>query len=208
MGLLLALITFTISSTCAALGQIIGLRGGLLCVYVAAAGGGTWIWNAISISNLDNLLALAYLPALAAMALDTPASAKLGDSVVAGVLAAGLLYTYPEFAVLSLSGSGLFFLKGLWKTSVRRSFMKAIVFTVTTGVVMWPYGPELAAFVRNQVAAGLAEGSPRPGEGAFAGLVDPNLHLAAFWGLASDRENRDLLWARYNLLGAFTFWRF
>ena len=77
VGLLLALIIFTISSTCAALGRIIGLRRGLLGLYVVAAGGGTWIWHAISISNLDNLLALAYLPALAAVALDKPTSSKL-----------------------------------------------------------------------------------------------------------------------------------
>jgi hypothetical protein len=201
VGLLLALTIFTISSTCAALGRIIGLRRGLLGLYVVAAGGGTWIWHAISVSNLDNLLALAYLPALAAVALDRPTSSKFGGAVVAGVLAAGLLYTYPEFAILLLSCSGLFFLQRVRKMPVRQSLMSAVVFTVTTGALIWPYGPDLAAFLRNQLASGLAAGTLRPGEGTFAGLVNPKLHLAAFWGLASHNETRDLLWARYILAG-------
>jgi hypothetical protein len=193
LGLLLSLSTFTIGSACAAFGRELGLPNRLLLLAAAGAGGGNWIGNAILVSNLDNLLVLPFVPALAALGSEEPQIIRPGKAVIAGLLAAAILYTYPEFAGLCLFCGGLFFARTLLKMRVRQSLIAIGICALTVGLLTSPYAGELAFFLRTQVSAGVAK-APRPGDGVFNGLLDPALRLSAFWALGPESGTRPWLW--------------
>jgi hypothetical protein len=184
-GLLLTLSTFTIGTACAAFGRVLGLANGLLVLAAVAGGAGNWISNAVLVSNLDNLLALPFLPALAAVASDAKQLAYPGTACIAGLFAAAVLYTYPEFGALCLLCSSLFFIRPLLTLPHRRAIISIGMCALTLGVLVSPYAADLVSFLRLQLGAGISTVPPRPGEGAFSGLVDSTHRLVAFWGLGA-----------------------
>ncbi len=195
-GLLLALSTFVIGSTCAATGRVLGLPNRLLLLAAVAGGGGNWIANAILASNLDNLLALSYLPALAVLGLDAATTVPQGRAVLVGLLIAGATYTYPEFGLIGVSCGSLYFVHFLFKWPIRLSVISLILCIGTTSVLVWPYVGELWQFLRMQATSGVSV-ADRPAAFYLRGLVDPLGRIDALWALgAEDTVKPSLLLAR------------
>jgi hypothetical protein len=192
-GLLLVLSTFIIGSTCAAVGRGLGLPNKLLPLVAVGSGAGNWIANAIWVSNLDNLLALPYLPALAVLGIDKAATAPEGRAFVAGLLAAGTLYTYPEFALVVLCCGVLYFLDWPLKLPSRQGLKSILFCALTAAVLISPYVAELARFLQYQFSSGVSP-NPRPGEGAFSGLLDASRMPAALWALGAEDSAKPSQW--------------
>ena len=131
------------------------------------------------------MLALGYVPALAALALDESPTPFRGRSVICGIIAAATLYTYPEFASVCLACSALFFVTPLLKQRLAVTIPGVLLGAVVAGILVLPYASELIGFVSRQLAAGVAT-APRPAEGVFSGLLLPLLRPAAIWGLGPE----------------------
>jgi hypothetical protein len=204
-GLLLALSTFIIGSSSAGIGYVLGLRRHWLLLVAVGAGAGNWIANAVVVNNLDNLLALSYLPALAALGLDESPRERFGKEIVVGLLVAGALYTYPEFALLVLACALPFLAVSLFALPRRRAVVSVALVAVIAGVLVWPYLPEMAAFLRNQVTAGTAQAG-RPAEGLYSGLLDPVRRPAALWALGTEDAAQPTSWLSTSVaLGLWSF---
>jgi hypothetical protein len=188
-GLLLALATFAIGSACAAVGRALGLSNRVALLAAIAAAGGNWIVNAMLVWNLDNLMVLAITPALATLAMEAGPGARAGMAVLAGLFVSSALYTYPEFSVLIIGGSALFFAGPLWRLPIRRSIAGLALCALTAAMLVAPYARELVQFFRIQLTVGGLK-PPRAGEGAFAGLLDTTIQLPAIWGLGAESNIR------------------
>ena len=88
-GLLVAMSSFVIACAGAAAGRVFGLPNGLLVLVAVGSGAGNWMANAVSVSNLDKMLALSYVPALAALALDESPTPFRGRFVICGIIWSG-----------------------------------------------------------------------------------------------------------------------
>jgi hypothetical protein len=197
-GPLLMLSAFTIGSTSAAVGRALGLPNRYAFLVALGSGGGNWIANAVWVSNVDNLLALPALPALATLGLHRSATGLRGRAVVVGLLTAATIYTYPEFALVILCCGALFFIKSSFGWPLRATLTAILIAVVTAGVLVWPYAHQYFTFFQTQFGTSSAAAG-RPGEGAFNGLIDPHRRLAALWGLGSEHiELSPRMW-RQNL---------
>ena len=159
---------------------VMGLRNRLLLLVAVGGGDGNWIANATSwVSNLDNLLALSYLPALATLGLTTRRlRRRAGPSSSA---------CWPQARSTHIRSSRCMprlqrpVLHGLTVHAPgRRSLIGIAICALTTGVLVWPYAADLLHFVQNQLAAGVSTSRARGG--AFGGLLDPSRRLARFLG--------------------------
>lgn len=184
-GLLVAISSFVMACATAAAGRVFGLPNGLLALVAVGSGAGNWMANAVSVSNLDNMLALPYVPALAALALDENPTPFRGRFVICGIIGAATLYTYPEFAPVCLGCGALFFVTPLLKHRLAVTVPALLLGIFLAVVLVLPYASELIGFVSWQFAAGVATG-PRPAEGAFSGLLLPLIRPAAIWGLGPE----------------------
>ena len=184
-GLLLMISTFTIGSTSAAVGRAFGLPNRYAFLLALGSGGGNWIANAIWISNIDNLLALPALPALATLSLARSRTALSGKAIVVGLLTAATVHTYPEFAPVILCCGALFFVNSAFGRPDRATMAAVLIALVTAGSLVWPYAHEFLTFFRNQLGQGVAA-TPRPAEGAFNGLINAHRWPAALWALGSE----------------------
>jgi len=184
-GLLVSLGSFVMACAGAAAGRVFGLPNGWLVLVAVGCGAGNWMANALWASNLDNMLALGYVPGLAALALDESPTPFRGRSVICSIFAAATLYTYPEFAAACLACSALFFVAPLLKQRFAVTIPGVVLGTAIAGFLVLPYASELIGFVSRQLAAGVAAG-PRPAEGVFNGLLFPLLRPAAIWGLGPE----------------------
>jgi len=193
-GLLLVLASFVIGTSCAAVGRVLGLSNRLVLLVAIGGGAGNWIANAIFVSNLDNLLALPYLPGLAALGSEESPTEPRGKAFVVGLVAAGAIYTYPEFAFVALGLSVAYFVSWPFKLAARQSLHAVLICVVTAGVLTLPYIAELALFLQRQLASGVASASPRPGEGAFNGLLELDRRPAALWALGPEDSARPIEW--------------
>jgi hypothetical protein len=160
-----------------------------------------WITNLVWAYNLDNGLALAYLPALAGGLLLVEAR-TMRWWVLFGALGAGILYTYPELAPLVLAGALIIALPRLWRE--RHDWpiwlRGTAIGLAVASVLLLPAVKDLLEFWQGQIGS-LHGSSIRPGEGFFRGLLDPRFQLGAFWGLGGEHRIIDLNGARV-LLGA------
>jgi hypothetical protein len=192
-GLLAALSTFIFGCASTAAGRIMGLSPRFLWLVALGAGAGNWIGNAVLVSNLDNLLALSYMPALAALGLaDTP-TGRPGRAVVCGLIAAATIYTYPEFAPVLLGCSALFLVQPFFTSPLLPALRAAVLGAAVAAVLVLPYAMDLWAFFSMQLASGVST-SERPGQGVFAGLLLPLVRPAGVWGLGPEDAGRPLSW--------------
>jgi hypothetical protein len=185
-GLLLMLATFTIGSVAAAVGRTLGLSNRYAFLLALGAGAGNWIANAIWVSNVDNLLALPTLPALATLGLHQSVTGLRGRAVAVGLLTAATIYTYPEFAPVILGCGALFFIDSSFRLPLRATLVALLIAIVTTSFLVYPYAHEFLAFFRTQLGTGAAAATDRAGEGLFNGLIDPQRRLASLWALGSE----------------------
>jgi len=185
-GPLLMLATFAIGSASAAVGRAIGLSNRYAFLLALGSGGGNWIANAVWVSNVDNLLALSALPALATLGLDESANALKGKAVAVALLAAATIYTYPEFALVILCCGALFFIKPSLGRPLRTTAVAVLIALVTAVSLVSPYVIEFLTFFRTQLGTAAAAATGRAGEGLFNGLIDPHRRLAAVWALGSE----------------------
>ena len=192
-GLLLAMSSFVMAGASAAAGRTFGLPNVLLTLVAVGGGAGNWMANAILVSNLDNMLALSYVPALAALALDESPTPFPGRCVVCGILGAATLYTYPEFAAVCLGCSALFFVTPFLKQRLAVTIPGVLLGVLVAGILVLPYANELTGYVARQLASGVATSS-RPAEGMFSGLLLPLVRPAAIWGLGPEDAARAPWW--------------
>ncbi len=185
LGPLLMLSTFTIGSASAAVARALGLSNRYAFLVALGSGGGNWIANAIWVTNVDNLLALPALPAIATLGLQRSATGLTGKAVVVGLFSAATIYTYPEFAPVILCCGALFFVGWPFAWPSRATQAAVLIAVVTAGVLVSPYAREFLIFFRNQLSMGTAV-TGRAAEGAFNGLIDPHRRLASLWGLGSE----------------------
>jgi hypothetical protein len=185
-GLFLAWGLFTFAASCAFFGRAFGLSAVQLVAYLFLTIVAGWIYNLLWANNYDNLLALAFFPALiGAIAVLTPQS--WAWRLVLGLLGAGLLYAYPELAVVILGGAMLVLAERCWaERKVAKSWLWFVVCALgITIALIAPFLREMYAFIINQAASGLNSG-PKPGTGMFAGLLSLRFQPAAFWGLGGE----------------------
>jgi hypothetical protein len=201
-GLFCALTLFAYAAACAALASArsIGTRPMLLFVALATWSG--WLWNVFAVNNLDNALALAYLPAFACIGSERK-SLSGREWALTGLLASGVIYTYPEFAVVILACAVALLAHRERRAGDRRWAFGILIAIGVAFVLSGSSWPDLLRFVRAQAGGGLADG-PRPGEGWFAGLLAAKTMPSAFWALGSEFTLQPLLALRNALAGMLT----
>jgi hypothetical protein len=212
-GLFAAWAIFTFASSCAFFSIVQGLSASRQLIYLLLTVFSGWICNILWANNYDNALALAYFPALVG-ALGWLSPRGWPWRFVLGLLGAGLLYCYPEFALLTLGGVLLVVLDRYWSAPQdRRDWQLTVVCAIGIAVVLVaPYIPEMYAFIRAQATVGL-QSTPRPGEGLFMGLLWPRYLPAALWGLGGEHKLdtwlpvRNALGCLFSLLAALGFVR-
>jgi hypothetical protein len=158
-----------------------------------------WILNVLWANNLDNLLALAYAPALAVLSA-RPRPDRPGWWLGSAWLAAGLLRTYPELgvaivpcaAIVAVAVSALAQETGSTRQGRPGNWIVA-AFAAVFLVGLMPPVRDLVQLLRNQLHAATAPGVPRPGEGMFSGLIVPRHVLAGWWALGSEHAYERLL---------------
>lgn len=200
-GLLVAHSAFVFACASTAAARALGVPSYLLWIVAAGAGAGNWLANALEVSNLDNLSALAYMPALVALAADTSPMSRTGRAALCGVVVAATIYTYPEFAPVILGCSALSFVHPV---VTRRLLVRDVLIGAAVAVLAsLPYLPELWRFFEQQFAAGV-RGGIRPGEGMFAGLLLPLVRPAGIWGLGPE-DAAHVVWWPETLAGLALF---
>ena len=186
VGLFMALALFTSATSAAAVAASrawpVG-RSVLLVLLVVASG---WVANAVYANNYENLLALGYFPAIAAL-VRLPHCSR-SSWIVLGLIAAGLTCTYPELGVAVLAVGVVMVAERSWKDrsglDLRGFGLAAVVFLLLAG----PHLRSTIHFFRSQAAVALPTGqsSLRPGETLFTGLLIQRYRPSAFWGLGGE----------------------
>lgn len=145
----------------------------------------SWVRDAISVGNLDNLLFIAILPHfLTRFLLFTRGPKKTRSLLMLALTSAALFYVYPEGTVIS----GALFLPFLaWRVVddlIKRRQVKAYIFLIIAAFVLaTPYIGIFFSFLVNQVS--MAGAGVLPGANFFPGLLSPAL-LPAIFGLAQE----------------------
>src|ERR1700730_9619211 len=175
-GLLQAVGLAAYAAAAAAFALCAGLGPVAIGVTVTVTVMSGWILNVLWANNLDNLLALAYAPALAVLSAWPPPD-RPGWWLGSAWLASGLLHTYPELGVAILPCAAIVALVSGMRTRGNRpaahGHSKWIVpgFAVVFLVGLMPPARDLMGHLRNQLHAASAPGALRPGEGMFSGLI-------------------------------------
>jgi len=145
----------------------------------------SWVLDAISVGNLDNILFMAILPHFLARFLLFTRGPKNARAVLALALTvAALFYIYPEGILIS----GVLFLPFLvfrvvYDMIKRRQTSAYMLLVVSASVFAAPYAGVFYSFFVNQL--GMAGGGVRPGVNSFPGLLTPAL-LPAIFGLGQE----------------------
>jgi len=147
---------------------------------------GAWTLNAIWASNYDQLLAIVYLPAFAAI-LNLLDPRRWQWWLVLGAAFAGILYTYPEFAPVIIAATFILALPQYWRSRQHWfAWLGGGVFAVLIAVfIVSPFLKSEILFFRGQLMAGSLT-SGRPGEGFLSGLTMQSFEPSAFWGLGGE----------------------
>jgi hypothetical protein len=204
-GLLQAVGLAAYAAAAAAFASSAGLGAVSMGVTITVTVMSGWILNVLWANNLDNLLALAYAPALAVLSA-WPRPDRTGWWLASAWLAAGLLHTYPELGLVILPCAALVAVvsrsvpekyedaPGGGSTShalVRRWIVAGVAVVLLVGLM--PPARDLIQLLRGRLHAATALDSPRPGEGLFSGLIVPRHVLAGWWGLGSEHAYERLL---------------
>jgi hypothetical protein len=148
-----------------------GLRPPAALILAALTATGGWLADVAWFNNLDQGLALPFMPALAA----APALFGPGDWrrwALLGALLAGLFYTYLELAPFVLAGAALLTLPRAWAERGRwRAWLAgAAAAAALAAALLAPVRTTYLAFARMQATAALRPQGERPGDGAFDGM--------------------------------------
>jgi hypothetical protein len=144
-----------------------------------------WVGTAVWGNNLDQLLALVYMPALAAVVLVWGARDPR-RWLLFGALLAAAWYSYPEGALLVTGGAGLVVLPRFWADRRCRSLWLGTAGALAlAGLLLLPAAATLLTFVRHQYAGAAATGG-RHGFDMYCGLLEARFQPAAFWGLGGE----------------------
>jgi hypothetical protein len=163
-----------------------GLRSWLAGATVAVTLVSGWVLNVLWANNFDNLLALAYLPALAVLAVDPRGDAP-GWWLGMAWLMAGLLHTYPELALI-VAALALTIAALVMAGSTQRVTQRVAVLAcagVAFLLLLMPAWQDFVHLLRTQITAA-TDLNARPGEGLFTGLAIPRHVLAGWWALGSE----------------------
>jgi hypothetical protein len=190
-GLLRALSVFALAGACGAFARARRLPGPFASVFVVAAAICGWVSNVVWANNYDNSLALPYFPALATLAISPPGTR--GQAMLSGVVAAGLAYTYPEFAVIMLGAVTLLAAESVWKRPVPGWLARTGLAILVMALLLAPYLRDLLGFFLAQASAGLNSNAARPGAGMFPGLLEPRFALPALLGLGAELQSPRLI---------------
>ena len=188
VGLFMALALFTFATSAAAVAVSRAWQASRCILFVLLTVASGWAANAVYANNYDNLLALAYFPAIAALVRVLP-SRFHGSWSLLGVITAGLAYTFPELGVTVLAVGFVMVAERIWKT---RSWYDARGFGLAAVVFLMLVGAHLQStirYFRSQAALGLqptTQGSLRPGETMFKGLLIQKYQPSAFWSLGGE----------------------
>jgi hypothetical protein len=188
VGLLMALALFTFGTSAAAVAISRGWRAARTIFFVLLVVASGWAANAVYANNYDNLLALGYFPAIAALV--SVRRPSPGSWILLGMVAAALAYTYVELAVAVLVVGLVMIAERIWKA---RSWRDARGLGLAAIVFLLLLGPHLRSTIHYfSHEAGTVfqpgRGSLRPGETLFKGLLIPKYRLSAFWSLGSERQ--------------------
>jgi hypothetical protein len=200
-GLFVSGALFVFSTSCAFFALSIRVSSLQLVTYLVFVVVSGWMANVVWANNYDNALALSFAPLLAGLIAHFDMDAP-GWRVLLGLVGAGLFYVYPELAPL-VAALAVFAALERWRNETMPIRRWALI-VATSGTLalamMWPFVPDMLAFIGNQTSAGL-QATGRPGEVMFTGLLSRHFQPSAFWGLGAEfRVERFLRLA--NLLGA------
>jgi hypothetical protein len=162
-----------------------GLRPPAALALTALTATGGWLADVAWCNNLDQGLALAYMPALAAApALFGPRDGRRWALLAA--LLAGLLYTYPELAAVVVAGAALVSLPRLWseRASWRAWLAGGAATAAAAALLLAPARATYLAFARTQATAAALPRGSRPGDGVFDGMRGGLGHRV--WGFGGE----------------------
>lgn len=156
---------------------------GAACALLTVVSGFTI--NAAGVNNYDNILVLAFFPALSGVF----ASAVFTDrrqALFAGFLAAAPAFFYPESLALLAAACACPLLWRLIEDRDARPRAKLVFVPLVPAVALLAAAPQISvihARLAGQLSQGLTQGVLRPGEGYFQGLVSLDGFTAAYFGL-------------------------
>jgi hypothetical protein len=165
--------------------RVDGQRPGPAAVATAVALLGGWIATAVWGNNFDQLLALVYMPALAAT-MHLWEARDWRRWLLLGALLAGAWYTYPECAPFVIGGAALIALPRLW--AERRAWpawVGSAAALLVAGLLLLPAAATLLRFAHRQYAE-VFTGTRQIGYEMYCGLLNPAYQPAAFWGLGGE----------------------
>jgi hypothetical protein len=188
VGLVMALALFTAGMSAAAVAVSRAWQVGRSVLFILLVVTSGWAANAVYANNYDNLLALGYLPAIAAVVRVFQLGSR-GSWILLGLIAAGLTYTYPELVAPLLALGLVMVAERSWKAGSWRDArgigLAAVVFLLLAG----PHLPSTIRFLRSQAGSVFhpaGQSSLRPGEMLFKGLLIQKYRPSAFWGLGGE----------------------
>jgi hypothetical protein len=188
VGLFMALALFTFGTSAAAVAVSRAWEAGRSSLFVLLAVASGWVANSVYANNYDNLLALGYLPAIAAL-VGVARSRSRTSWILLGLIAAGVTCTYPELGVAVLAVGLVMVAERSWRD---RAWRDPLGFGLAAAVFLVLAGPHLQStirFFRSQAAVALqptGQSTLRPGETLFNGLLIQKYRPSAFWGLGGE----------------------
>jgi hypothetical protein len=177
---------FSLASACAAFALVRQLSPRRAILYVGLAVVSGWVMDVVWANNYDHGLALLYFPALATLALCLPEAWSLGSALLTSVVAAGALYTYPEFALLALGSAGLLVIEAAIARRSAAALGRVAFVGIVTALLAAPYARDFSKFIVIQLTSGLSNNN-RPGAGMFPGLLESHHRVSALVALGGER---------------------
>jgi hypothetical protein len=191
-ALLQAWSLFTMAGAVALFWTVFRSRTWLLWAGTGMATVAGWMANLVWANNLDNGLALAYLPAFAGVLhLLHPRAGRWW--LLLGAMTAGILFTYPEMAFVILGGAGLIALPRFWRErSCWPAWLRGTALAAGLAFLfVLPFAGDLVSFVKLQFLIS-QRNENRPGADLFKGLVMAKYRAGAFWGLGGEHQAQRL----------------
>lgn len=181
---------FVYGATCSFFAKAALLKRPLAWTFVFLAVLSGWTLRLISANNVDNTLAISFLPAVLGILMMMPAPSLPYGILLGGIVSAGL-YDYPESVPFTLAAILAVVVQKIIANpdSIRiaRDYRRmGTVFLITIAVCVSPYFLEIVAFYRLQLMLGTQPIGTRPGESLYSSLLNPRYALPNFWGLTPD----------------------
>ena len=183
VGPFLAIAVFAFSGSCAYLAKNVLRSPPFEFFFVVVCVLGGWLIGAIHVNNFDNILILPIAPAIAALALFDPTSARPRVWTHALLLAAAA-YIYPEMLPLTVVLYGLLLVNA---AHLARSYEIYIRFAgkvaLASLLLTLPYLASLVPFFWGQLTHAVEATGPRAGEGWFPALLRFDALINELWGM-------------------------